>query len=216
MTARILVINPNSNDSVTRGMERALRSRSPAAGIAISCRTIAEGPFGIESDDDIQAVIPLVVSVIESSAEFDAFVIACYSDPGLNQSRAISAKPVFGIQESAVSLSAGHGRRFGVLALRRESIQRHIAYVRSLGYQSFHAGERPLDISVDEAANDPGVRQKIIDTGRELVDLDGAEMLILGCAGLAEYSSAAQREIGVPVIDPVSAAVTMAAETLHG
>jgi Asp/Glu/hydantoin racemase len=215
MTARILVINPNSNESVTRGMDRALRSRCADEGPDVTFRTMVEGPFGIESDDDIEAVIPLVVAEIEGSDDFDAFVIACYSDPGLTESRAISAKPVFGIHESAVSLAVAHGRRFGVLALSRESIQRHIAYVRQLGYQSFHAGERPLDISVDEAANDPRVLQIIIDTGRELVTEDGAEILILGCAGMAEHSRAAQREIGVPVIDPVSAAVTLAAESLQ-
>jgi len=215
MTTRILVLNPNSNQTVTQGMDRALRSQGLDDGVEISCRTMADGPFGIESDDDIRAVVPRVVEVIEANDDFDAFVIACYSDPGLTESRAISAKPVFGIHESAVTLAAANGRRFGVLALSRESIQRHIAYVRQLGYQSFHAGERPLDVSVDEAANDPRVLQKIIDTGRELVNEDGAEILILGCAGLADHSRAAQREIGVPVIDPVTAAVTMAAESLH-
>jgi Asp/Glu/hydantoin racemase len=216
MTARILVINPNSNQSITLGLDRALKPLRAGNDIEFSCRTLAKGPFGIESEDDIAAVIPLVVDEIRDNDDFDAFVIACYSDPGLNESRAVSSKPVFGIQESAVSLCATRGRRFGVLALSRESIQRHIAYVRQLGYQSFLAAERPLDISVDAAANDPRVLQKIVDTGRELVDEDGAESLILGCAGLAGHCRAAQREIGVPVIDPVSAAVTMAVESVRG
>ena len=215
MKPKVLVVNPNSNESVTRLIERALQSRSADYGLDITCSTLAEGPFGIESDEDIDAVVPLIVSEICGNDDYDAFVIACYSDPGLNECRAISAKPVFGIHESAVSLSATYGQQFGVLALGRESIQRHIAYIRQLGYQSFHAGERPLNISVDEAANDPDVLQKIIDTGGCLVEEDGAEILILGCAGLAAHRKAAQQEIGVPVIDPVEAAVKMAAETLH-
>ena len=113
-----------------------------------------------------------------------------------------------------MSLSATYGRRFGVLALGRESIQRHIAYVRQLGYQAFHAGERSLDVSVDEAANDPHILQKIIDTGKQLINEDGAETLILGYAGLAAHRKAAQLELGIPVIDPVQAAVQMAAESL--
>ena len=99
-----------------------------------------------------------------------------------------------------------------MLALSRESIQRHIAYVRRLGFHSFHAGERSLEISVDEGANDPGVLQKIIDTGRELVNDDGAETVILGCAGLAHHREAAEQGIGVRVIDPVQAAVALLAE----
>ena len=214
MKSRILVINPNSNESVTRGIDQAMDSFRVDYGIDILCRTLADGPFGIETDEDISAVVPLVVDELRGNDAADAFVIACYSDPGLEESRSVVSHPVFGIQESAVSLSATFERRFGVLALGRESIQRHIAYIRQLGYQAFHAGERPLDVSVDEAANDPRVLQKIIDTGRQLIEEDGAEMLIFGCAGLAVHRKAAQLELGVPVIDPVQAAVKMAAESL--
>jgi Asp/Glu/hydantoin racemase len=214
MKSRILVINPNSNESVTRGIDQAMDACRVEYNVDISCSTLADGPFRIETDDDISAVVPLVVGEISKHDGYDAFVIACYSDPGLDESRAETNKPVFGIQESAVSLSATFERRFGVLALGRESIQRHIAYIRQLGYQSFHAGERPLDVSIDAAANDPRVLQKIIDTGRQLIEEDGAETLILGCAGLAALRKAAQLELGVPVIDPVQAAVKMAAESL--
>lgn len=215
MKPRILVINPNSNESVTRGMDRALQASRSKYELDIVCTTLQDGPFGIETDDDIAAVVPLIVEELRDNADADAFVIACYSDPGLEESRAVASHPVFGIQESAVSLSAGNGQQFGVLALGRESIQRHIAYVRQLGYQKFLAGERSLEVSVDEAANDPQVLQKIIDTGRRLVEEDGAETLILGCAGLAGHKEAAQLELGVPIIDPVEAAVTMAAESIN-
>jgi len=216
MTSRILVINPNSNANVTRAIDQALRSCRLDHDADISCSTLADGPFAIETDEDISVAVPLVVSEICNHADCDAFVIACYADPGLNESRAVSKQPVFGIHESAVSLSATYGRRFGVLALNRDSIQRHIAYIRHLGYQAFHAGERPLDVNVGVPANELEVLQKIIDTGRQLIDEDGAETLILGCAGLAAYRQAAQLELGVPLIDPVQAAITMAVESLHG
>lgn len=214
MISRILVINPNSNQTVTRVIDRSLRSCRTDAVIDISCITLDDGPFSIGTDEDISAAVPLVVREICARDDADAFVIACYSDPGLEESRNESSKTVFGIQESAVSLSAAYGRRFGVLALQRDAIQRHIAYVRQMGCQDFHAGERSLDITVDDAANDPDVLHKIIDTGRQLVEQDGAQTLILGCAGLAGHRKAAQLELGVPIIDPVEAAVTMAMEAL--
>ncbi|MDH4107828.1 MAG: aspartate/glutamate racemase family protein [Gammaproteobacteria bacterium] len=208
---RILVINPNSNESVTRGIAEALETLRKPGKCEIVCTTLAGAPFGIETDEDIRTVMPMVVrEIMSNNVDYDAFVIACYSDPGLAEARTVSKKPVFGIHESAAGLSASYGRRFGVLALGRESIQRHIAYIRRLGLQDFHAGERPLGISVDEAANDPETLGKIIETGRELVEQDGAETLILGCAGLAAHRQAAQEALGVPVIDPVQAAVTMA------
>ena len=212
--ARILVINPNSNVSVTEGISSALDRIRKSSGIEIGCSTLGKGPFGIESDEDIQAVIPLIIGEIFDNRDFDAYVIACYSDPGLNESRTIAKSPVFGIHESAVTLAASHGRSFGVLALGRESIQRHIAYVRDLGFQQFHAGERPLDISVDAAANDPETLDKIIATGRELIEEDGAESLVLGCAGLAAHRQAAQQALGVPVIDPTEAAVSLAVDAI--
>ena len=213
MIKRVLVINPNSNESVTHGIEDALESLTDAEGMEIDCIGLANGPFGIESDKDINRALPMIVREISLSTDnYDAFVIACYSDPGLAECRTISKKPIFGIHESAVTLSASYGRKFGVLALGRASIQRHIMYVRKLGLQNFHAGERPLDISVDQAANDPHTLQKIIDTGRELIEEDGAETVILGCAGMAKHRQPAQEKLGVPVIDPVQAAVTLIAQ----
>lgn len=214
MKPRILVINPNSNESVTRSIDQALESFRAGHDVEISCVTLTDGPVAIESDEEFKVAVPLVVNEIWGNDNADAFIIACYADPGLEESRAKTDKPVFGIQESAVSLSATYGRRFGVLALSWDSIQRHIAYVRQLGCQDFHAGERPLDISVDDAANDPEVLPKIIETGRQLIEEDGAETLVLGCAGLSMHRKAAQLELGVPIIDPVEAAVSMALETL--
>lgn len=213
MKRRVLVINPNSNDSVTRGIDAALDSYRSRHNLHIDCVTLETGPFGIETDEDIRVVSPLVTTRISECPDYDAYVIACYSDPGLNESRTISKQPVLGIHESAVALSASHSRRFGVVALGRESIQRHIAYVRSLGLQDWHAGERPLNISVDAAANNPKVRSQIVETGRMLVEEDGAETVILGCAGLASHRRAVQQALGVPVIDPVQAALTLAADS---
>jgi Asp/Glu/hydantoin racemase len=212
MTRRILVINPNSNESVTRRIDSSLRPLCDESGAYVDCRSIADGPFGIETDDDIARVRPLVIDCIDQHPHYDAYVIACYSDPGLSEARGRFSAPVLGIHESAVALCAAHGRRFGVLALGRESIQRHIAYVRTLGFQAYHAGERPMDITVDQAANDPATLDKIVTNGRLLIDEDGAEYVILGCAGLAAWRKEAQRELGIPVIDPVIAAVSAATQ----
>ena len=214
MTAeRILVINPNSNAAVTRGLDTAVEPLRRISRLQIDCVTLDETPFGIESDDDIRMVAPFVArAVAANDAAYDAFVIACYSDPGLSECRDVSSKTVVGIQESAVRLSVAQERRFGVLALSEQSIQRHVAYVRGLGLHGFHAGERALNIDVDDAVNDPATRAKIIAAGRTLIEDDGAETLILGCAGMAAHRQPVQEGLGVPVIDPVMAAVTLVAE----
>lgn len=214
---RILVINPNSNASVTAGLENALASWRQHAGIDVECVTLSEGPFGIESDDDIRRVTPLVARCAASREDCDAFVIACYSDPGLAECRAQETRPVFGMQQSAVATAIARGGRFGVLAMSPRSIERHLGYLDRLGLRQHLAGELPLDITVDAAANDPATFGRARDVGRRLIAENGASVLILGCAGMAAHRGGLERELGVPVIDPVQAAVALAAGALtHG
>ncbi|MBT8080462.1 MAG: aspartate/glutamate racemase family protein [Gammaproteobacteria bacterium] len=205
---RILVINPNSNESVTEGLRQTLSSY--AARAKIDCATLREGPFGIESDDDIESVKPLIIQSIESSPDYDAYVIACYSDPGLAECRRRFDKPVHGMQQSAVETAVAIGGKFGVLALSEQSIARHLAYIDMLGFSDRLAGELPLNITVDQAANDSSAINRVLACGRSLIDDHYASSLILGCAGMAQIRSAAQQLLPVPVIEPAQAAVERA------
>ena len=211
--SQILVINPNSNESVTEGLRESLQKFNSSA-VDIKCCTLEDGPFGIETDEDIVNVIPLVVQRISESPEFDAYVIACYSDPGLAKCNKLFSKPVFGMQRSAIEKAISTGERFGVLALSEQSIKRHMAYMRDLGLDGQLAGELPLDISVDEAANDVGCFEKIVSQGRRLIDESGADVLILGCAGMASHREPSEKVLLVPVIEPAQAAVSIAIEAV--
>ena len=79
----ILVINPNSDESVTEGMSRELRGFHLSEWPGIECVSLPDGPFSIESQADIEAVTLPLRKVVFESQNVDAFVIACYSDPGL-------------------------------------------------------------------------------------------------------------------------------------
>ncbi|MDH3439350.1 MAG: aspartate/glutamate racemase family protein [Gammaproteobacteria bacterium] len=206
----ILVINPNSNERVTENLRESLEIFQGRANI--ECCTLSSGPFGIESDDDIRAVVPLIIDRIAADHESDAFVIACYSDPGLVQCREQFDSPIFGMQESAIRAAARDDRPFGVLALSDESIARHLPYVDSLGYAEQLVAELPLGISVDQSANDPGTLSKVVDCGRRLIDDFGAQAIVLGCAGMAALREPAEQALAVPVIEPAQAAVRIAIE----
>lgn len=209
---KILVVNPNSNETVTAGLRESLRTFTPEADI--DCCTLEDGPFGIESDDDIETVVPLVCRKVLASPEYDAYVIACYSDPGLKECREMTGKPVFGMQESAVKTAsvASAGGKFGVLALSDESIRRHLRYIREIGYEDQLAAELPLDITVDEAANAADTVDKVVAAGQRLVEEYGVSAVILGCAGMAAIKKAAETKLPVPVIEPAQAAVCLAIE----
>jgi allantoin racemase len=207
---RIVVINPNSNETVTRGIDEALRPLAFANGPEIVCTTLAEGPYGIESQADVESVTMPLRRLIESDNGADAFVIACYSDPGLHVCREGSERPVFGIAECGVLTALARAEKFGVIAIKQGSIRRHIRYLRQMGLTDRLAGERPLEMSVAETASAEGTLDRMIEVGRELRDRDGAEVIVMGCAGMARHRRPLEEALGVPVVDPTHAAVAMA------
>lgn len=206
---KILVINPNSNEAVTDGLRDCLAPLQIAERAMIECMTLTEGPFGIESMLDAESVVLPLRRVVLAREDADAFVIACYSDPGLALCREATSKPVFGIQESGLFAALQRGARVGVVALGPKSVARHLPYVRALGLMSRLAAERPLHLSVAESEKDSAY-PRIETVARELVEQDMADTLLMGCAGLAGHVPKLEAALGVPVTEPTQAAVTQA------
>jgi allantoin racemase len=212
--ADILVINPNSNPAVTAGLDAALGTLRLADGPSIRCATLPEGPFGIECQKDVEQVALPLRRLVEQDNAADAFVIACFSDPGLHVCREATRRPVFGINECGVLTALARGDRFGIIAIAAKSVARHRRYLRQMGLSDRLAGERPLDMSVAETASDDALA-RMEAVGRELVEKDGADVIIMGCAGMARHRRPLEAALGVPVIDPTQAAVAMAIGTVQ-
>lgn len=211
MNPKILVINPNSSEAVTRGIDEALEPLRMAGGPAIECMTLAEGPPGIETQQHVDGVVaPLVRTVRERSADCAAFVIACYSDPGLHSVREATAKPVLGISECGILTALTLGQKFGVIAILKQSIPRHLRYVGALGVADRFAGELPVGLGVTELADERKTFGRMVEVGKALRDEHGAHVVVMGCAGMARYRKPLQEAIGIPVVEPTQAAVTMA------
>src|SRR4051812_14059894 len=206
---RILVINPNSNPAVTQGLEDALKPLGFEDGPELVCQTLAEGPFGIESQADVDRVAMPLRRLLEGDNSSAAFVIACYSDPGLQVCREGTERPVFGIAECGVLTALARAERFGVIAILQRSIERHMRYLRQMGLTNRLAGERPLELSVAESASEKTL-PRMIEVGRALKDQDGANAIVMGCAGMARHRKPLEDALGIPVIDPTQAAVAMA------
>ena len=207
--ARIRVINPNSNEAVTRGIDDAVAPLRFAEGPEIVCSTLAEGPLGVETQEHVESVALPLRRLVESDNASDAFVIACYSDPGLHVCREGTARPVFGIAECGVLTALARAERFGVIAILQRSIARHMRYLRQMGLMNRLAGERPLELSVAESASEKTL-PRMIEVGRALKEQDGANAIVMGCAGMARHRAQVQDTLGIAVIDPTLAAVTMA------
>ena len=117
---RIVVLNPNSTESVTEGIDAALDPLRLDGGPSIECATLAEGPPGIESDAHVQAVVaPIARFVASREAGAGAFIIACFSDPGLAEARGATRRPVLGMAACGVLTATALGSRFGVVSIPR-------------------------------------------------------------------------------------------------
>ena len=123
MRERILVINPNSTVSVTRAIDDAMAPLRIPGGPEIDCMTLEDGPPGVESQTDADRVIqPLCRVIRDHEADAAAFIIACFSDPGLFSAREQTAKPVLGIAECGIVTALTLGHRFGVISILASSV----------------------------------------------------------------------------------------------
>jgi Asp/Glu/hydantoin racemase len=210
MSDVIVVINPNCTAAVTAAIDAALDPWRMAGGPAIECVTLAEGPSGIETQAHVEQVVRPICGLVRERADAAAFVIACFSDPGLHAAREASARPVFGIAECGLLTALTLGERFGILAILATSVPRHLRYVRQLGLSTRLAGDLPLGLGVVELADAGRTFARLVEVGERLKVDHGADVLVLGCAGMARYRKALAGALGVPVVDPTQAAVTMA------
>lgn len=211
MTERILVINPNSTEAVTRGIDEACAPLRLAGGPAIDCVTLKEGPPGIESQQHVDGVVgPMLKLIRKKKNDYAAFIVACYSDPGLHSLREVTKKPVLGISECGILTALTLGQKFGVIAILRQSIPRHLRYVGALGVSERLAGELPVGLGVTELSNQNKTFGRMVEVSKALRDAHGADVVVMGCAGMARYRKPLQEEIGIPVVEPTQAAVAMA------
>ena len=102
------------------------------------------------------------------------------------------------------------GSTFGVISILEASIPRHRDYVRTLGLESRSAGDRAIGLGVTELSDEDRTFERMVSVGTQLKEEDGADVLIMGCAGMARYRSDLEEAVGLPVIEPTQAAVTLA------
>jgi Asp/Glu/hydantoin racemase len=207
----IVVINPNSTEAVTAAIDVAIEPLRLSGGPQIVCQTLHEGPPGVESQRDADSVIePLCRTIAAQDNSASAFVIACFSDPGLYSAREATAKPVLGIAECGILTALTLGHRFGVISILAKSVPRHLRYVAAMGVGSRLAADLPIGLGVTELGDARTTMARMTDIGCRLRDAHGADVLVMGCAGMARYREELEAVAQIPVVEPTQAAVAMA------
>jgi allantoin racemase len=177
----------------------------------IRCVTLAEGPPAVESQSDADSVIlPLCRLIRETEVETAAFVIACFSDPGLFAAREATSKPVLGIAECGILTALTLGHRFGVISILALSVPRHLRYIAAMGVRDRLAADLPIGLGVVELGDARTALARMIEIGRRMRDQQGADVLVMGCSGMARYRDELEDAVQLPVVEPTQAAVAMA------
>lgn len=208
---RLKVINPNTSVEMTRSIGAiATAHASPNTDVVTVCPQA--GPPSIESYCDEYRAIPHVLDeVMRDEAQFDGYVLACWGDPGVDGVREITTKPVVGIAEASMYAANAIAPRWSVMTTLARTHHMVEAIIRKTGLGDRCVSVRCVDLPVLACESNPdGVVDGLERMGRMALEQDGAEAIILGCAGMGGLDQHLSESLGVPVVDPVAAGVRFA------
>lgn len=209
---RILVINPNTTSSMTDKIAAAARSVS-APDVEIEARNPSKGPAAIQGRDDGEAAVPgLLAEVARGRDEnFDAIIVACFDDTGLDQARSLSGVPTIGIGQAAFHAAMLFGKNFSVVTTLSVSVPVICENLEAYGVATkcirVRASEVPV-LDLEQPGSD--ARHRIADEIDRSLREDAPGAIVLGCAGMTDLTADLERQFGIPVIDGVAAAVGLA------
>jgi allantoin racemase len=173
--------------------------------------TADRGPRSIESAADEAIAGAQVVDMIRSTPNSDAYVIACFGDPGLHAAREVTAAPVIGIGEAAYHAACLISRRFAVITTLGRGVPELEDTADRQGLGRRCVAVLPLELGVHEqGAANPEAVAAIVAAGKHAMEERGAEALVLACGAMADVAQEASRALGIPVCDGVSFGAVLA------
>jgi allantoin racemase len=214
---QLRVINPNTTAAMTETIAQAAQ-RVAAPGTRVVASNPASGPVSIEShyDEAISAVGVLEEVRAGERDGADAYVIACFGDPGLLAARELTRAPVIGIAEAAFHLATLIATRFSVVTTlgRTAIVAEHL--LANYGFAHHCRRVRAAEIPVLDLEHDPGAAlRRIVEEAKRAKAEDGIGAIVLGCGGMADLTDEIAAAVGLPVVEGVTAAVKLAEALVH-
>ncbi|WP_432843072.1 aspartate/glutamate racemase family protein [Dactylosporangium sp. CA-092794] len=204
---RIRVVNPNTTAEMTARIE--VNARAVAGpGVTVEAVTSAMGPASIESHYDEALSVPGVLAAVADgeASGVDGYVIACFGDPGLDAARELARGPVVGIAEAAMHAATLVGRGFSVVTTLDRTRGRAWELAARYGAAGACRGVHACDIPVLELDRDPHLADRVTALAGRALERDDSDVIVLGCAGMADLCATVAARLGVPVVDGVAAA----------
>lgn len=178
-------------------------------GVSLSFESLKQGPLFIETEEHEESAIPDLLRVIKEGEEkgYDGIIINCFGNPGLEEARKLVKIPVIGAGEASFLKMKEMERRFSVLTTVEEAVRRVRRNARKCGVEGFLVSVRPLGMHVLELGQKGRLREALVVEGGKAVEVDHAEVVVLGCTGMAGNAEWLSKRLGVPVVDPAKAAL---------
>jgi allantoin racemase len=209
---RIKIVVPAAtdyfNEKVVEDFGKVVRPDTELSSV-----NVKRGPFRIESAYDETFGVPFALEEMKKAEEegYDAIVIFCAGDPGLQAAKELLTVPVVGLLESAAHLAAMLGNKFSILTPVKTGETFARERLRIYRLEDRLASIRAIDIPVADLEKDIDVlKERLLELGRKCVDEDGADVIIYGCGGIRGLNEWLQTQLGVPVIEPGLVAVRTA------
>jgi allantoin racemase len=210
---RVLIINPNTSQQMTEAIHRS-GTAAAARGTSIETVCATAGPRSIEGYyDEATSLLGSLEWLLRREPDFDAFIFACYSNhPAIHAARELTGKPALGIAEASMVLACLLGHKFSVVTTSPRWKPLLEDAVLLYGFRDRCASVRASGLAVlDLDMLSPGqIMDRLVAEARRAIEDDGAEVICLGCAGMAGLDARIRAELNVPVVDGVAAAVKLA------
>jgi allantoin racemase len=208
---KILVINPNTSESVTEKISSVARSVA-ATTTEIEFVTAKYGvPYITTRAEAIiggQAVLEILA---ERELEFDAAIIAAFGDPGLSAAREMMTIPVVGLTEASMLMACPLGRIFSIVSLASQLEPWYRECIEWHGMTSRLASIRMLDVIVADVGQIQEENEDLlVEMANLTVEEDEAEVVLFAGAPLAGLASRVRNRVLVPVIEGIAASVKIA------
>jgi len=203
---KLLIINPNSDTTMTATILEAARNFAKD-DFEVNCLPTPGAPEFIETyEDQVNAAPGMLQLLRDNETAYDAFIVACHCDPNLDVMKEATKKPMVGIGEASMKMATMLGHRFSVVSTDNHSTPNKEALVRKYHLQDLCASVRaPLD-----EMNDCDDEEKYLRVARQAINEDMAEVIVLGCAGMAGLDKRLEEKLGAPVLDGVVCALIIA------
>lgn len=220
MRKKILVVNPNTSKQMTETIAQSVHVASQPFELFLECNTVCcdKGVASVEGEfDDAVSTYWTLEKVLPLISQYDAVLISCFSNHGsVRALREAVTKPVMHIMEAAILQAIPLGGKYSIITGSDQWRLILEESVHCIGLHKKCASVRSVDMTSLATVNfdKNEIVKRILEASRMAIRDDKAEVIILGCAGLAGLQEIISDQLKVPVLDPVRSGICVLASLL--